>query len=416
MSRSNNTSFWLVSGPAVWPGAPRWMSFSTLSELQACPRRWALTSAEYPHLWGHSGYPRSPQLFTLEGTVVHLALQKITQSLADRRCHSLLHESAISVIKDLGGFTVIINDCLQRALRPYEENPRVAPVLEGIRRRLAAKVPELRSRVQILLSRIHLESSSDGPCALTHHDGELRNQLPYGSYAEIELRVPELNWHGFADLLTISAVSSEIRDFKTGTYKEKHEAQLRTYALLWARDRNLNPSGRLAKKLVISYVENDLEVSAPNESDLCALEHELRKQTREVLAHLKVDPPEARPRQENCVCCSVRHLCEEYWQWLAGHKADDQSLKGQCSDLQIKLLSRHGPSSWDGVVKSSSVIEVGWPILLRISNIPFYLHTGQVIRLLNIYLGVSEERLFQGEPSPAIATMGPNTQVFLIPG
>lgn len=391
------------------------MSFSTLSELQECPRRWALKAAEYPHVWGHRGYPRSPQAAALEGMVVHIALQTITQSLTDEGCPTLLDARAISVLRKLGGFTVIINSCLQRALRPYEENPRAAPVLEGIRRRLVAKVPEIRSRVQVLLSRICLEPNSDGRSrALIHRKGEARHPLSYGSYSEVELRVPELGWHGVADLLTLSRRSIEIRDFKTGAYKEGHESQLRTYALLWARDRDLNPSGRVADKLVISYDERDLQLPAPSESAFVPLEDDLRRQTAAAIAELQVNPPEARPKQDNCAYCSVRHLCEEYWQWLSSHEGGDQSPGGQFADIQIKLLSRHGPTSWDGVVRYSSAMKLDRPILLRTSNVPFDLQPGQEIRLLNVGLSMSTEGFTEGELSTAVATTGTSTEVFLV--
>lgn len=70
MSGQNNKSVWYISQPSAWPKAPRCMSFSTLSELEACPRRWALSVADYPHVWEKRGYPPRPQITALEGAVV----------------------------------------------------------------------------------------------------------------------------------------------------------------------------------------------------------------------------------------------------------------------------------------------------------------------------------------------------------
>lgn len=391
------------------------MSFSTLSELEACPRRWALSAAEYPHVWEHRGYPRAPQPAALEGTIVHLAIEMIAHALAERGCPSLLHESAISTLKELGGFTAIVVDCLDRALRPYEGNPRAAPILEGVRRRLSPRVPELRSRVQRLLSRIHPESRAASPGGpTTHPEGESRHQLLHGTHAEVELRVPELGWHGIADLLTLSTTSCEIRDFKTGTPKQEHEFQLRTYALHWARDRDLNPSGRLADKLVLSYDERDVEVPAPRANTLRSLEDELRERTAEALAAVQRDPPEARPSPENCAYCTVRHLCEEYWQSHARHGGGRESPERQFADLQIKLSGRHGPTSWDGIVESPSGLKAGRPILLRTSSLRFDLHPGQRIRLLNVHAGMPNEESIEDESLPVVATMGTSTEVFLL--
>jgi len=89
MPRRNNTAVWNVSNPSVWPKAPLWMSFSTLSDLEICPRRWSLSVADYPEVWGKHGYSPKPQMAQLEGKVVHLALRKITHALSKHGCASL---------------------------------------------------------------------------------------------------------------------------------------------------------------------------------------------------------------------------------------------------------------------------------------------------------------------------------------
>ena len=99
---------WQVSRPSLWPEAPPWMSYSTLSDLEACPRRWALSAAEYPNVWEGSGYPRPPRQAALEGTVVHLSLQKITHALVGSGCASLSDENVISTLRKLGGYTAVV--------------------------------------------------------------------------------------------------------------------------------------------------------------------------------------------------------------------------------------------------------------------------------------------------------------------
>jgi len=89
------------------------MSFSTLLEVEACPKQWALSSADYPNIWERRGYPNRPFISTLEGTVVHLALERILHSLTKHGCRTLLEEQAFAILKELGGFTVIIADCRQ---------------------------------------------------------------------------------------------------------------------------------------------------------------------------------------------------------------------------------------------------------------------------------------------------------------
>ena len=407
---------WHAWSPSEWPKAPRWMSFSTLLEVEACPRRWALCAADYPYVWERPGYPRTPQTSTLEGTVVHLALEKISHALAKRGCQSLTDESAFCTLKDLGGYTVIIANCIDCALRPYKGNPRATPVLDEVRQQLERQSPKLRTRIQRLLSRIHLVSRNDVQLdTAAHHIEVSGHQLPHGSHAEVKLQVPDLGWQGVADFLTLSSASCEIRDFKTGISKPQHEFQLRTYALLWARDLNLNPSGRLADKLVLSYDDSDVEVPPPREKELRFLENEVRRRTAAVCADLRINPPETRPSQQTCPHCIVRHLCEEYWQWHARQREDSEPSGVQFTDLQIKLSARHGPASWDSIVESSSHTNVDQPILLRTSNIPFDLHPGQRIRLLNIHVSISKEECLEEEPPQVVATMGVSTEIFLIP-
>lgn len=416
MSEDINSTFWQVSRPSSWPEAPPWMSFSTLSDLEACPRCWALSAADYPHIWKHRGYPCIPQPAAHEGKIVHLALQRIIGALVERGCTSLLDERALSTLRGLGGYTAIILRCLESVLQPYEENPRAAPFLDRIRDRLVARVAELRSRVQRFLSRIYSECRAPAPgCPTTNPEKEFRHQLQPGFYAEVELRASDMGWHGVADLITLSSVSCEIRDFKTGTLKEEHKFQLRTYALLWARDRDLNPTGRLADKLVLSYDERDVEVPAPTANSLRFLEDELRERSAAARASLQAHPPEAKPSPENCGYCTVRHLCEEYWQWLARRGEYSESPKGQFADLQIKLSGRHGPSSWDGILESFSGLKPGQPILLRTANLRFDLYPDQRLRLLNVHIIMSNQDPIEDEYLPVVATMGASTEMFLLP-
>ena len=88
-------------------------------------------------------------------------------------------------------------------------------------------------------------------------------------------------------ILTLSATHCEIRDFKTGTPKDEHQFQLLIYALLWWRDRDLNPSARLANRLIVSYDDRDIEIQAPGVDVLCSTEEELRKRTTAALATFK---------------------------------------------------------------------------------------------------------------------------------
>lgn len=64
---------WTAERPSRWPEAPRNMSVTAVSEIEACPRRWALRHADYPKLWGGYGYPPRVHMGALLGSITHLA-------------------------------------------------------------------------------------------------------------------------------------------------------------------------------------------------------------------------------------------------------------------------------------------------------------------------------------------------------
>jgi len=383
-------------------------------ELEGCPRRWALANAEYSNLWNSRGYPFLPQPSALEGAIVHLSLQKITVALVENGCSSLADESAIFTLRQLGGYTAIIMDSLAHVLLPYMENPRTVPALGGIRTRLTAKVPELRARVQRFLSRIRPVPRVVPGETFTFRKGEPHHALQHGSYTEVLLQAPELGWRGIADMLTVSTTQCEIRDFKTGAPKEEHHVQLWTYALLWARDADLNPSGRLADKLVLSYYEGDEEVLEPSTKELLSLEDELRQRTEKALTQLQAELPEPRLSLPNCAYCTVRHLCDEYWPWYDQKGENHELAKNQFIDLQVKVSGQHGPRSWDCIVEFGAGLKVGKPVLLRTANLQFDLRSGQRLRVLNVYVNSDDKKTGKDKTAPFVVTMRANSEVFLL--
>ena len=410
MMVSSDARAWLAAPPTSWPAAPQYMTFSTLAELEACPRRWALSAAAYPWVWNHQGYPRAPTA-ALEGTATHLALEMITRALSDRGCRSMGDASAIAVLKELGGFTAVIRKSIERALRRYADNPRTAPVLDRARRCLYARTADIRSRVQGFLSRVHLQPR---PGSGLVRDGsnekrESRSELPRGSHSEIQLEAEELGWRGVADLLTLSDTTCEIRDFKTGEPKEEHEFQLHIYALLWWLDRTRNPAGRLADRLVVCYDSGDVDMTVPALSALEVLRDELRARRGAAIAALEYDPPEALPSATNCRFCHVRHLCDAYWRDPILRERQERF-----TDVQLKLTGRHGTISWDGVIESCSELARGSRVLLRTIGLPFELRAGHRLRLLNLRVSASVEDSADDEPVPTVVSMGTTSEAFLL--
>ncbi|MGH9908148.1 MAG: PD-(D/E)XK nuclease family protein [Pyrinomonadaceae bacterium] len=262
---------WLVRLPDEWPNAAPWMSFSDLQNIEACPRRWSLSAASYPNVWSHRGYPPKIYLATLHGHILHAALELIVKSLSRASCPSVADESFVNVMRGLGGYTSIIEQAAARVLERLNENPRFTPRSRYVLAELKKAAPALRESLQILISKLRL-----GP---GHLSGGVqqphRSALNEGTYAEIELRVAKMRWHGFVDILTLLESNCEIVDFKTGDPTPEHEDQVRVYSLLWARDSELNPQGRIANCITLSFSRGDVTVKSLNDHELSLLESDL---------------------------------------------------------------------------------------------------------------------------------------------
>src|SRR5690606_11701495 len=107
-------------------------------------------------LWSGRGYPPKLQVAALAGSVVHLALEIITKQLTRAGVPSLSDSSAPQVLRELGGYTRVVEECVERILKRYVDNPRAGALMEHAQRTLRGQVPALRARVQSMLSRLRL--------------------------------------------------------------------------------------------------------------------------------------------------------------------------------------------------------------------------------------------------------------------
>ena len=405
------TRLWTSSGPAAWPDAPTEMTVTTLRVVESCPRRWALGAALYPELWSGRGYPPRIQLSALAGTVVHLALETITDALIEAGCESLQDPAAVRVMKQLGGYTKLVNQCVDRTLALLVTNPRAQRVLEYATRSLRSRVPEFRTRTQTMLCRLRLPQAQGGYA--TRLSSKTRGPLPIGAFPELTLRAKHLGWKGKADLLVLSEQACEIIDFKTGVPDERHEFQIRVYALLWNRDAELNPDQRYADRLVLAYGSGDVEVAPPSDADCEQLERELSSRTTTALAALAQRPPGAKPDPQQCAHCDVRHMCGEYWTSETQHRMAGAFEDRDVADAAVAITGPHGSSSWDGIVVSSTLGNPGQRVLLRTDNRLLSLAPRQIVRVLTAHVTVTPE--VDDSESVLILTLGAASEVYLAP-
>lgn len=405
MAAAKRLPLWTTDAPAAWPDAPAEMTVTTLAEIEACPRRWALSAAEYRGIWNGRGYPPRVQMSALAGTIVHLALETITRELVRVGCSSVKDPKAPQVMRDLGGYTKVVHDCCDRVLHRLANNPRAMPLLEYASRLLRSQAPEFRVRAQVILCRVCLP----GLPAASANSGRSKLSGPLmGAFPEIELCASRIGWKGKADLLVISDDACEITDFKTGAQDERHRFQIQVYALLWSRDEELNPRRRRVDRLVLRYGGEDVDIAAPTAAQLDDIERHIV--ARRNTAHLAVSqrPPEARPNAENCRYCAVRHLCDRYWVAATQRERVAHVGNQRFSDVELTVIGRHGPSSWDAVVESSPQASLtGHAVLRTKGNVEF--RTGDRLRVIDAVVA------FGDDEQPLVFTLSALSETYLVP-
>ncbi|MBI2870506.1 MAG: PD-(D/E)XK nuclease family protein [Candidatus Omnitrophica bacterium] len=386
------------------------MTVSTLLEIETCPRRWALASADYPEIWAGHGYPPKPQISGLAGSAVHLALETVTKALVHAGCTSVRDAGAVRLMKSLGGYSKVLEDCVDRIVERFVGNPRAAHLLENSGSSLRTQIPELRTRAQVLLGRLRLlgrKAIADRPS-----EAKTRGPLLHGAFSEIELRVPRLRWKGRVDLLILSDDECEILDFKTGTENDQHLFQVSVYALLWGQDVELNPTGRLASRLRLAYRAGDVIVTPPSAAELTVLENEIVTRQEAAERAVAKKPPDAYPSADNCHSCNVRQLCDAYW----GPETQEQLAmiadENQFSDVELRVIGRHGPSSWDGVIEffCGKPGVVGKRCVLRASQQGLDCQTGMRLRILHARITPT----IDGASQPPVITLGVNSEVYVV--
>jgi CRISPR/Cas system-associated exonuclease Cas4 (RecB family) len=385
------------------------MSISVLGAIEKCPRQWALSRATYPQIWDRPGYPNYPYFGAIEGLVVHQSLETIVRSIITEGCRSISDPKVTSVLKSLGGFTLIIEKSIESVLSSYKANPRAYDVLDQIEKQLVNRTDTIRTNLQSLLGKITvLEDGRDAKNRNGASVASTRGELLYGSHPECELISHELHWKGFVDLLVLSKESCQLFDYKTGDPKEEHEDQVRFYALLWWRERELNPHSGLATDLVLVYPNETRRIDALDEKMLVEFEESMLGRMSDVIESISDAPPDTRINVEHCSFCHVRQLCDAYWDLEA------EVTDGFC-DVQISLTENISPSVWKGVIEKRSNLGQQEEIVFKKKNlVELELREKQRIRVLNAHSHTVESEDASGANSYRILTAGNRSEIFYL--
>jgi len=387
---------------AILPAPPPYWSYSSLKEVEACPRRYVLTRAAYPDLGYERGYPQLPFVPALLGDIVHDTLEVIVTELVAAGCESMKSPEALGVLKKMGGFSAVVEQSVRKKLDGIDQNPRVtAQRRSRLVRELRDAVDDGRARVQEYLSRARFSPrQARGKMGEGKFSESKRRVAAVGPNAELTLIDEQLRLTGRVDLIDVNLEGAVILDYKTGAEDPGHIGQLQLYALLWDLDRIVNPTSVPAAALVAAYSNHDVKVDAPSLSELRELEERTRLRIATADSLVAAEAPSANPSVENCGLCPVRHLCAVYWTTVC---PDPSTLKdGDWLDFE-------------GVVGEVNGVRSRWmlhpatgkrQILLQTTPNSQALKEGSRVRILGLVRGSNPET------SDLTATMAANAEAF----
>lgn len=363
-----------------WPTAPAMWSYSSLREMEACPRRWMLSRATYPDLWDRRGYPPVPALAALFGNVVHGVVERLGQALADADAEAISPGAAVKALGDLGGWRGIVISEIEYQLAQFKNNPRVsAERIDQVRDELLRRAPQAADQVKIFLRRGGLPPKRRPKTdAEVTPSGVLPKRFPAapGTHSEREVRAEALRLTGRIDLLIIDDRDATVVDFKTGEHHASHDDQVRLYALLWGLDAASNPARRPATRLEIVYPSHSRSVSPLDEVESSALHASTAARIAAAEAVTTAAEPPANPSRQECQFCQVRHLCDAYWTNIPSAVSTISSE--EWFDFEGRAINPQGIRSWNFESEDAA------PVLVRTvaSNMPF--PQGGRVRLLGV--------------------------------
>jgi hypothetical protein len=358
---------WRVTEPTEPARAPEWMSFHVYREAQRCPLSVALKRSSYRQLWQGSGYPTRPNAAAVSGIVVHEAAEAVMKKFAQAGVTSLMQPAAMTILRELGGFTKVLDNALIEFFTDQGDNPRFEQFREDLLRGLRLKLPQMRATLQALLvSHVWPVSSSsiEGPRTMSSKSGPgkatQRSPLWDGTFVEVDLQDFVAKWRGRIDIMDIDKHGCAITDLKSGGATDDHQEQLIVYAMLWSEDSDRNPSRLPIQKLQIVYASGSVAVAIPSDAEMQAFRTSLIATTELVRSALNATVVPANPSRENCRHCPVKLICQPHWESLPRDASDDH-----LSNNQVTLIEARGDRAWLAKITASSVLEANQTVIVR---------------------------------------------------
>jgi hypothetical protein len=327
------SSPYVLQLPTSWAAVPERYSFSSLSSISACPRRWQFLRSA----WGQfDRFPQRQHPKAIEGQIVHEAIERLMRGLGSKGMPSIGSPAFAEALAETG-FWAFFDARLRACNSELAGHPRTGPafVIRSNARDLANRAIRLvRERYRPLDTGVRPARTPAGRVP-----DAMRILEQAGILSEYRISHPMLPLDGIVDL--VEQVDGDVRivDFKTGERKPAHEEQGMLYAMLWWRS-----TGVMPRAVVLQYLDDrhEFEVS---EVQLIAAESRAAAEIEEARRALGRRPAEARPG-DSCRFCPVRARCDEGWSLLERDQATGAS---SAADLELKVAAAPSASGFIGL-------------------------------------------------------------------
>jgi CRISPR/Cas system-associated exonuclease Cas4 (RecB family) len=229
-------------------------------------------------------YPSLVNAAALEGQLIHEVVEEWVK--------------AVRRGEDPGSIRLRFKLAFRETISGLKGNPRV----NAGRVAAAVSIDRCVAKAHDLICDLELGASSPRLAAI---QGEEPLPRAPQSAEEFWISVDEPPLKGQLDRVRNGAVT----DYKTGAPEEAHTKQLLFYAVLWWLK-----YGEPPKQLELRYPTTAVKVPVPSSGELNETAAALASEVEDATLLIHGGCPPARPNVEACRYCSVRQLCDEYWE------------------------------------------------------------------------------------------------------
>ena len=368
-------SFYELQVPTAWANPPSMWSSTSLDDVEGCPRRWQLLRSR----WGDfERFPTRPHPATVEGQIVHEALDRLTRACGQRgnpAFGSVEFSSALNDAEFFPSFARAVAEWQQR----ITVHPRPGPAF-----RLRASAEELANRAVRMFRdqyRSEMQVTSQPAERAAETPADLKALLTQKrALSEVKLTHPNLPFLGVLDRVQHIGEGVEVVDFKTGKPSDKHRTQLLRYALLWWRK-----TGDAPVRVSAQYLDG-VESWPVTRQALEDVEANLVKKLPLLTDALNAHPAAAKPGT-GCHSCAVRARCAAGW--AVGEEA---ALVDGRGDAELIVVAKAGDHGFLARTRTGAEIAVVYEAAVA-KLLPEHVD-GQLLRVLD---GVWKEKRTQLE-------------------